>query len=163
MTPNPTPEVERVARAICENGAVPADWANRSEHQRNCFRKDAAAAIAAYTAQEIKDVDAHIAALRSTAPQASEDADTDADYLRFIAEDIASHPNDRERLNRIANTLSAPLDEMEQVISAWAFAHNIDGAARNDLFARLRHAALQQEPDTTVDGLSGEGIGCDPC
>jgi hypothetical protein len=32
-------------------------------------------------------------------------------------------------------------ERVEQIISAWAFAHNIDGAARNDLFARLRAAS----------------------
>jgi hypothetical protein len=34
----------------------------------------------------------------------------------------------------------------EQIISAWAFAHNIDGAARNDLFKRLRDAAPSSTP-----------------
>jgi hypothetical protein len=33
-------------------------------------------------------------------------------------------------------------EAVEQIISAWAFAHNIDGAARNDLFARLRVARI---------------------
>lgn len=31
---------------------------------------------------------------------------------------------------------------LEEVISAWAFAHNIDGAARNELFKRIRDAQL---------------------
>lgn len=30
------------------------------------------------------------------------------------------------------------VEAVEQIVSAWAFAHNIDGAARNDLFTRLR-------------------------
>jgi predicted Fe-S protein YdhL (DUF1289 family) len=34
--------------------------------------------------------------------------------------------------------LSAVREATEQIISAWAFANDIDGAARNDLFARLR-------------------------
>jgi hypothetical protein len=30
------------------------------------------------------------------------------------------------------------VEAVEQIVSAWAFGHNIDGATRNDLFARLR-------------------------
>lgn len=56
----------------------------------------------------------------------------------------AGTPN-LQGINRMADT---PTEAVEQIISAWAFAHNIDGAARNDLFARLRSSA-PQEPDET--------------
>lgn len=69
----------------------------------------------------------------------------------------------RAALSRIASTPDeatsrvltydqmVPADEawkeaVEQVISAWAFAHNIDGSARNDLFARLRARAVAAIP-----------------
>ena len=38
----------------------------------------------------------------------------------------------------------ALVEQAEQTISAWAFSHDIDGAARNDLFARLRAALSSQ-------------------
>lgn len=38
---------------------------------------------------------------------------------------------------------SGAREAIEQVISAWAFAYGIDGAARNDLFKRL--AALRSQ------------------
>jgi hypothetical protein len=39
--------------------------------------------------------------------------------------------------------------EREEIISAWAFAHDIDGAARNDLFKRLA-ALAPKEGDGNV-------------
>jgi hypothetical protein len=55
-----------------------------------------------------------------------------------------------DRLGTAARALEArtpspeavmPIEALEQIISAWTFAHDVDGAARNDLFARLRTAA----------------------
>ncbi len=43
--------------------------------------------------------------------------------------------------------LAGLVERVEQVVSAWAFAHNIDGAIRNDLFARLRTALATRESD----------------
>lgn len=43
-------------------------------------------------------------------------------------------------------------DQIEQVISAWAFAHNIDGAARNDLFKRLNRIANTLEASSPIVG-----------
>jgi hypothetical protein len=66
-------------------------------------------------------------------------------YIR-VGIDAFGHPIDREQalLNAAAEAVIANLKEKaEQVISAWAFAHDIDGAARNDLFKRL--AALKEE------------------
>jgi hypothetical protein len=40
----------------------------------------------------------------------------------------------------LATRTPSPSSDIEQIISAWAFAHNIDGAARNDLFVRIRAA-----------------------
>lgn len=40
---------------------------------------------------------------------------------------------------------SCNMESIEQVISAWAFAHDINGAARNDLFKRLR-ATIRGHP-----------------
>lgn len=38
------------------------------------------------------------------------------------------------------------VEAVEQIVTAWAYAHDINGAARNDLFKRLRSAALSK-PD----------------
>jgi hypothetical protein len=53
---------------------------------------------------------------------------------------------DQLSLESMMREKDAMVERLEQIVSAWAFAHDIDGAARNDLFARLR-AAL----DMTLD------------
>jgi hypothetical protein len=51
----------------------------------------------------------------------------------------------RAALRQHDDKLRVAVELAEQIISAWAFAHNIDGAARNDLFVRLR-ATLKDHP-----------------
>jgi hypothetical protein len=56
MTDKALEPVERVARAICEHGAVTGlRWDDRSEHQRECYRKDARAAIEAMRPETSND------------------------------------------------------------------------------------------------------------
>jgi hypothetical protein len=72
-------------------------------------------------------------------------------------------------LSRTPAVTDEAVERIEQIISAWAFAHNIDGAARNDLFKRLRALATlshpvpgEQEPQSStaiVDGPRGPEFG----
>lgn len=64
----------------------------------------------------------------------------------YIVEALNAMPELLDRLSRREAAPPIVPDEVEQIISAWAFAHNIDGAARNDLFRRLREAALSSPP-----------------
>jgi hypothetical protein len=50
-------------------------------------------------------------------------------------------------------------ETVEQVISAWAFAHNIDGSVRNDLFKRLREP--RHEPPAPADEVERELVSKD--
>jgi|GEM_PF-5188108 len=45
-------------------------------------------------------------------------------------------------------------EELERIISAWAFAHDIDGAVRNDLFARLRAQTQPAPPADVVEAMA---------
>jgi hypothetical protein len=60
--------------------------------------------------------------------------------------DSAAMTQAADALESMMREKDAMVEHLEQIVSAWAFAHNIDGAARNDLFARFR-AAL----DMTLD------------
>jgi hypothetical protein len=48
------------------------------------------------------------------------------------------------------------LEEVEYTISAWALAHDIDGAARNDLLKRLRESQSNAS-DAALNPIGEEG------
>lgn len=94
---------------------------------------------------------------------------TQADLAAFGASDAACYlyPGEDQQKERSAfcegaahavssldpagEAVTQETDRLEQEITAWAFAHGVDGAIRNDLMHRLR--ALASSRDGRVEGL----------
>jgi hypothetical protein len=74
-----------------------------------------------------------VATINAGLAEANDNATFLAAAVNFVRSLLASSPP--------SDMVMVPREEAEHVISAWAFAHNIDGAARNDLLKRLRATA----------------------
>jgi hypothetical protein len=53
------------------------------------------------------------------------------------------------RLTAMREKIERKGETVEQIITAWAYAHNIDGAARNDLFKRLSALTTNHKGDAS--------------
>jgi hypothetical protein len=62
---------------------------------------------------------------------------------RFDAVPVVTEADALESAQAEIARLTAALERVEEIITAWAYAYDIDGAVRNELFCRLRAALAQ--------------------